>query len=254
MPLRKKVIPAMWPFRKKKKQIHGFIGASGLTDWWLTEFDDDERAHILATFQPMGASDGGRMLIEEKPSGDVSNPSHLLSTLATWFKHETDRTIGFRIIDKAEELLAASENVLTKHFTYQAKAMVYYRWRDTDSFALERAETACRDQIQLAPLAAEAFLAPAKRPFIEIDWFEDSKEEAQRKIDLVRRGEARFDRHPLDTLPSHHGYKQLAIILEKRGDYVAAGALSEQAREQGWKGDWDARIARLNRRIAKLSN
>jgi len=103
MPLRKKVIPAMWPFRKKKKQIHGFIGASGLTDWWLTEFDDDERAHILATFQPMGASDGGRMLIEEKPSGDVSNPSHLLSTLATWFKHETDRTIGFRIIDKAEE-------------------------------------------------------------------------------------------------------------------------------------------------------
>ena len=244
----------MWLFRKKKKQIHGFIGASGLTDWWLTEVDDDERAHILATFQPMGASEGGKMLIEGKTSGDVSNPSHLLSTLATWFTHETDRTIGFRIIAKAEELLSVSENVLTKHFTYQAKAKVYYRWRDTDSFALERAETACRDQIQLAPLAAEAFLAPAKRPFIEIDWFEDSKEEAQRKIDLVRRGEARFDRHPLDTLPSHHGYKQLAIILEKRGDYVAAGALSEQAREQGWKGDWDARIARLNRRIAKLSN
>lgn len=65
---------------------------------------------------------------------------------------------------------------------------------------------------------------------------------------------ARFDRYPLDTLPSHHGYKQLAIILEKRGDYVAACALSEQAREQGWKGDWDARIARLNKRSAKLSN
>ena len=95
---------------------------------------------------------------------------------------------------------------------------------------------------------------PQKKPFIEIDWFEDSKEEAQRKIDLVKRGEARFDRHPLDTLPSHHGYKQLAIILEKRGDYVAAAALSEQAREQGWKGDWDTRIARLNKRIAKLSN
>lgn len=236
------------------KQIHGFIGASGLSDWWLTEFDDDERAHILATFQPMGASDGGRMLIEGQSSGDVSNPSHLLSTLATWFKRDRERTIGFRIIDKAEELLSVSENVLTKHFTYQAKAKVYYRWRDTDSFALERAETACRDQIQLAPLAAEAFLAPAKKPFIEIDWLEDSKEEAQRKIDLVRRGEARFDRHPLETLPSHHGYKQLAIILEKRGDYVAAGALSEQAKEQGWKGDWDARIARLNKRISKLSN
>lgn len=244
----------MWLFGKKMKQIHGFIGASGLSDWWLTEFDDDERAHILATFQPMGASDGGRMLIEGQSSGDVSNPSHLLSTLATWFKRDRERTIGFRIIDKAEELLSVSENVLTKHFTYQAKAKVYYRWRDTDSFALERAETACRDQIQLAPLAAEAFLAPAKKPFIEIDWLEDSKEEAQRKIDLVRRGEARFDRHPLETLPSHHGYKQLAIILEKRGDYVAAGALSEQAKEQGWKGDWDARIARLNKRISKLSN
>ena len=250
----RKAISATWPFRNKRKQIHGFIGASGLTDWWLTEFDDDERAHILATFQPMGASDGGRMLIEGQSSGDVSDPSHLISNLATWFKYETDRTIGFRIIDKAEELLSVSENVLTKHFTYQAKAQVYYRWRDTDSFAFERAETACRDQIQLAPLAVEAFLAPAKKPFIEIRWGKDSKEEAQRKIDLVKRGEARFDRHPLDTLPSHHGYKQLAIILEKRGDYVAAGALSEQAREQGWKGDWDARIARLNKRIAKLSN
>ncbi len=245
----------MWPFqKKKKKQIHGFIGASGLTDWWLTEFDDDERAHILATFQPMGAIDGESMLIEGSSSGDVSNPSALLSTLATWFKHEADRTIGFRIIDKAEELLAVSENVLTKHFTYQAKAMVYYRWRDADSFALERAETACRDQIQLSHLAAEAFLAPARKPFIEIDWFEDSGEEAQRKIDLVQRGEATFDRYPPDTLPSHHGYKQLAIILEKRGDYVAAGALSEEAREQGWKGDWDTRIARLNKRIVKLSN
>lgn len=244
----------MWPFRKKKKQIHGFIGASGLTDWWLSEFDDDDREHILATFQPMGASDGGRMLIEGQSSGDVSNPSHLLSTLATWFKHETDRTIGFRIIDKAEELLSVSENVLTKHFAYQAKAKVYYRWRDTDSFALERAETACRDQIQLAPLAAEAFLAPAKKRFIEIRWGKDSKEEAQRKIDLVRRGEARFDRHPLDTLPSHHGYKQLAIILEKRGDYAGAGALSEQAKEQGWKGDWEARIARLDKKITKLSH
>lgn len=196
------------------------MAGAGLEDWWLSAFDDAERAHILATFQPMGATDGGAALVEGNGGGSVADPSRLLHNLASWFKREADRTIGYRIIDKAEELLAASPSVLTKHFTYQIKAQLYYRWRGVDSFALERAEKACRDQIGIAPIAAEAFLQ------------EDTIE-------------------GLGFLPSHHGYKQLAIILEKRGAYPDAVAFCEQAKEQGWKGDWDSRLARLEKKLAK---
>jgi hypothetical protein len=241
----------MWPFSKPK--IGGFIGQAGLADWWLAEFDDAERAHILATFQPTGAGDGAVMLVQGQSGGRDHDPSKLLSSLAGWFKRETDRTVGYRIIDKAEELLATSPSILTKHFTYQAKAEIYYRWREIDSFALDRAEKACRDQIALAPRAAEAFLPSEKKPLIEIDWFNDNEDEARRKIDLVKRGEATFDRYPLNSLPSHHGYKQLSIIMEKRGDHKDARVLCEQAKAEGWKGDWESRIARLQKKLAKGS-
>jgi hypothetical protein len=241
----------MWPFGKQPKKVAGFMGQAGLADWWLSEFNDAERAHILATFQPMGAGDGGAMLVQGQSGGTHNDPSHLLSSLAGWFKRETDRTIAYRIIDKAEELLAASPSVLTKHFTYQAKAQVYYRWRDVDSYALARAEEACRDQIALAPMAAKEFLGEGPRPIIEIDWLKDGEHEIQRKVELIRNGEATTAADVLGFLPSHHGYKQLAIMLEKRGDYQDARALCEQADAQGWKGDWDARIARLEKRLAK---
>jgi len=210
----------MWPFSKKEKQIGGFIGQANLVDWWLGEFDDAERSHIVATFQPMGSSNGGQALIEGDASGSNSDPSHMLYNLAGWFKQEADRTIAFRIIDKATELLEISPSILTKHFTYQARAEIYYRWRDLDSFALERATEACRNQIAIAKDAAAAFLR------------EDTAQ-------------------GLGFLPAHHGYKQLAIILEKQGDLEAALNLSREAKEQGWNGDWDARIGRLEKRLAK---
>ncbi|AOL23976.1 hypothetical protein Ga0102493_112978 [Erythrobacter litoralis] len=231
----------------------GFIGQAGLADWWLGEFDDAERAHILATFQPMGASDGAAILVKGESGGADNDPSNLLSSLAGWFKRESDRSIGYRIIDKAEELLATSPSILTKHFTYQAKAQVYYRWRDVDSFALDRAEKACRDQIALAPMAAKEFLGEGPRPIIEIDWLNDGEDEIERKVELIKKDEATASGDVLGFLPSHHGYRQLAIILEKRGDYRDALALSEQAKGQGWKGDWDSRITRLTKKLAKGS-
>ncbi len=243
----------MWPFKKQDEQIGGFIAQANLGDWWLGEFDDAERTHILATFQPMGASAGGAsMLIEGNISGSHGDPSHLLYSLAGWFKREADRTIAFRIIDKAEELLAASPSVLTKHFTYQAKAEIYYRWRDVDSFALERAIQACRDQIAIAPQASKEFMGEGPKQIVKIDWIIDSEDEIQRKIKLIEKGEATTDEYVLGFLPSHHGYKQLAIILEKQGDFQGARTLCEQAKAQGWKGDWDARIARLNKKLAKV--
>ena len=52
-------------------------------------------------------------------------------------------------------------------------------------------------------------------------------------------------------LPSHTGYKQLAIILEKEGDIKGAIKLSKQALKQGWTDDYEKRIERLSKKLAK---
>jgi hypothetical protein len=67
-----------------------------------------------------------------------------------------------------------------------------------------------------------------------------------------RLGHATFDDYGLLTsLPSHHGYKQLSIILQKPGGVNEALALCQQAKEQGWQGDWENRIARLQSQLKK---
>ncbi|MCU8010276.1 hypothetical protein L5M11_22580 [Shewanella sp. SM87] len=52
-------------------------------------------------------------------------------------------------------------------------------------------------------------------------------------------------------LPSHTGYKQLAIILEKEGNIEGALKLSKQALKQGWTDNYEKRIDKLNQKLAK---
>lgn len=219
----------MWPYKKKAKAVGGFIGLSGLSDWWLEAFDEAERLTILATYQPLGARDGSRWLVDGKGLTSHQDTSHVLSNLAGWFKEEAERTIAYRIIEKAEELLPLSHSVLTKHFTYQANAQIYYRWREVDDFALANAEKACKNQIELAPLAAKEFLGEGERQIVRVDWLADSEDEIQQKLKLIKNGEATTGEEALSFLPSHHGFKQLAIILEKRGHYQEAFDLCEKS-------------------------
>ncbi|MGB3330684.1 MAG: hypothetical protein WBA46_17110 [Thermomicrobiales bacterium] len=46
------------------------------------------------------------------------------------------------------------------------------------------------------------------------------------------------------ALPSHPGFQRLAMNAEKAKDYDRAIRLCEEAKRQGWSGDWDVRIAR----------
>lgn len=52
-------------------------------------------------------------------------------------------------------------------------------------------------------------------------------------------------------LPSHTGYKELAIILEKEGNIEGALKLSKQALKQGWTDNYEKRIDKLNQKLAK---
>jgi len=95
---------------------------------------------------------------------------------------------------------------MDRHFLYQTKMEIYYRNRDVDDSALTSAIEACKQQIALSTKAKQAFLK---------QW---------------------------GQLPSHVGYKQLCIIMEKQKNYDEVIRLASEAKMQGWTGDWDKRI------------
>jgi hypothetical protein len=194
-------------------RVGGTIGYLGLGEWWLSAFTDAERRHILEVYQPLGST--GASLESRSISYTSQKPVGLLWALAGWFSKPQDRSLAHRFLAKAEEL-ASSSSVLDRHFLYSQEVDIFYKDRD-DPAMMNAAIAACQRQISLGPEAAEAFLAE----------------------------------YPGSSLPSHRGFEQLAIIRDKQGDYQDAIALSEQARNQGWSGDWENRIERCRKKAAK---
>lgn len=202
-------------FKKESKQIKGSIGYLGLSDRWLSDFSESEREYIVKTFQPLGSN--GESLIKGDISYTSETPIGLLSALAGWFNKKDDRTIAYRMIKKAEEMINDASNILDIHFLYQSKLETYYKNRDNDPDALEKAIKACKQQIEISPKAKVAFQ----------EEYKDS------------------------PLPSHKGFEQLAIIEEKQKNFENAIKISKEALEQGWAGDWEKRIERCLKKLDK---
>ena len=146
-------------------------------------------------------------------------PLLTLSALASWFlSPPKDLPIARRILQKGVELgEGTTGKVLDRHFIYHDMITVYYRDRSRDPDALELAVGACQEQIALAPIAAKGFLSE----------------------------------YPEQALPEHTGYKQLAIIREKQGNFEEAIELSTSASKQSWAGDWEKRIQRCQSRMKR---
>ena len=198
---------------KTGNKVQGTIGYFNLIDWWLSEFSEIERDHIVNTYSPMGGS--GRSLVEGHCLGYSQSVEQFLSLLASWFNNANDRSIAVRILKKAEEMIGDSAKILDKHFFYQQKIETYYKQRDTDPDALTIAIDACRQQIELAPQAIKIFRRQSSDGF----------------------------------MPSHTGFKQLMIIEEKRKNYTEVIELAQEAKSQGWRGDWDKRVLRCEKKI-----
>lgn len=200
-------------FRKKEKPVGGEISYFGLTDWWLYEFTDVERSLIRETYQPMGSSGYG--LDQGKIGFTTQNVLGFISTLAGWFNKEETRHIAYKFLLKADEYFDTDMPVMSRHFAMQARCQAFYRWREHDDIALQEAINSCERGIALSYEAANEF------------------------------------RKAWGDVPSHHCFTQLAIIEEKRGDFDRAIALCRLAACDGWAGDWDKRITRLERKKAK---
>lgn len=200
---------------RPQKNIGGEIGYYNLNDWWLKAFDKQKRDYIVKSFRPLGGSENS--LIKGEIQYSSASAVSFLSNLAGWFKNIEDREIGYKMLDKAEKLIADNTEILDIHFFYHNKIEFYYRFRDIDEESLNIAIEACKKQIELSP---DAILAFKKE-------YKDEK------------------------LPIHTGYEQLAIILEKQKEYDKAIALCEQAQKQAWNGDWDKRIERYLKKKQK---
>lgn len=209
----------MFSLFNKSKPIEGEIGYYNLQDWWLTTFTQEERDHVEDIFRPLGADPTSKPLTEGKISSSSQKAAGLLSALAGWFYKPEDRYLAKKIIQKAYEEAIKGSNILDLHFTLQGMVEIYYRDRDTEPDALNKAIQACEEQIKIAPQASVAF----------------------KKQDFP------------DGLPAHTGYDQLRIIYKKQGEYQKAIALCEQAKKQGWNGDWDKKIEELKKLEARHS-
>lgn len=125
--------------------------------------------------------------------------------------------------------------ILDRHFALLEQIKVAYRDRERSATAFQHVTALCRKSIDLAPEVASAF-----------------RRQHEAMVELERKRHKK-DRKPLGpfSLPQHPGYRQLAIILEKQGDFAGAIRLSRQAKEQGWNGDWDKRITRCQGKMVK---
>lgn len=189
------------------------LGALGLSDWWMETFTEKERSYIVTTFQPLWWN--GKDLIEGDMWGFSEEISSLLWSLAWWFKNEDDRLIAYRMIDKWSIHSWELHNVLDLHFFYQNELEIYYRFRDIDDFALDRAISACRKQISISEESKNAFL----------------KE------------------YPDARLPTHKWYEQLIIAYTKQWKIAEAIELVKEAMLEWWNWDWDKKIKRLENKL-----
>lgn len=193
------------------KKVNGYIRAYELEDWWNNSFTVEQQKYITNKYQPLGGREN--MLTE----GDINvsgEPKTLfLANLATWFNTKKDLEIARKIIIEAEKSFG-NMSFMKQHYYFLTLIKHYYLDRENPE-SFDAAIRACENQISISKKVKHEFKKDG------------------------------------DILPSHTGFQQLAIIEEKRKNYKRAIDLSKQALKEGWSGDWEKRIERLENKVNK---
>ncbi|MFM5630338.1 hypothetical protein [Aeromonas veronii] len=185
--------------------IKGSVGYLQLSDWWLNELSQIERDIILNIYNPMGYSSKNLIV------GDIISTSetrvNLISGIASWLKDYENLELAKKLFTKAENLIDSKTSTLDIHFLYHNEIKIFYKHRI--KIGIEPTINSCEKQIRISVKSAKALISEYGIP-----------------------------------LPSHKGYQQLAIILEKLAEYQKCIKICIKAKNQGWSGDWDKRIER----------
>ncbi|PTM58902.1 hypothetical protein [Desmospora activa] len=108
-----------------------------------------------------------------------------------------------------------AKKYLSLHDYFTAKIDHYIKRRNEDPLALHRAIRYCERQIEYAPVAKKAY-----------------------QMDPYNFG-----------LPQHPGYNGLIHLYVEVEEWESAIRLCTQAKKQGWQGDWETEILRLEAKV-----
>lgn len=210
-------------FFKKKKQYNikntgGYIAYYNLYEWWLNELTEDERNIIKSVYNPISTSNETSGIDTGNIVSSTQSKLSFLGCLASWFSKREYYNIAKKILIEGEKNIDCNNGVLDKHFFYLSGIKIHYSNRENDIEGLNCTIDYCKKQISISKESKKAFL----------------KE------------------YPNSPLPSHTGYKQLAIIYEKQKDYIKALELTRQALLENWNEDSIRRIERLEKKIEKI--
>lgn len=288
--------------KRQSAKIQGLLGYFGLGDWWLSAFTEEQRSYIekkvrfvsygvSVSLESTDAKTGadprpltqGTYLNIFKTPGERQTAAEFLGEVSTQFWGD-DLHLAIRMVEKANSLLDLEGEaiaVLGRHFAYNHIIDVYYKTRHDNPANYEALVTACKKQI---PIASEAIKAwRTQYPYLEMighpgfdhmatvleqqqDYAaamrlcEEAKQQGwqgdwDKRIELYRALQAWLAEYPHLALPHYVRFVQMAIALEKQGDYAAAIRFCEEAKEEGWQGDdWDKRIARCKSKAGKPGN
>lgn len=201
-----------------------------LKDWWLQALTPSQREQIANNY-------GIYQNVDNTYFSDGAGKLGLLITLSNIALPPAKEILK----TKAEsELLQCfksnNSNLIDMHLALASLIKHHYALREKlDHY--ERAKELCLMQIAIADKTANKFRHPEK------------PKELKRLHQLTGMKHPYYDEPQM--LPSHTGYKQLAIILEKEGDLEGALKISKQALKQGWTDNYEKRIDKLNQKLAK---
>ncbi|MDE5422057.1 hypothetical protein L3073_07530 [Ancylomarina sp. DW003] len=199
---------------KRNKKIKGLISYYNLESFWLEALNDRERKIISENFNSGSIGSDSKDLLENNITEYPSSKLSFVKGQVSRYTKPDFKDIGQKFVNLGNIEVINTNNTLDKHFYYAILIKYYYRHR-SESDNMEFAIKTCNDQISISKEAKKEF----NKDF------------------------------PTDSLPSHTGFEQLAIILEKSKKISDGIDLCNRALSEGWWGDWEHRIERMNKKI-----
>lgn len=144
-------------------------------------------------------------------------PAYFLANTLMWYDKKANCVICMKVAEKILELLETEKNIpiIDLHFTYMYLIKIFYKNRDYKN-SYDMAVDMCNKQIEIAPQVAKEFLTNPSFHGI---------------------------------IGSHTGFEQLAIIEKKNKNWSQVIIVCEEAKAQGWNGDWDKRIDEAQKKL-----
>lgn len=136
-----------------------------------------------------------------------------LSNLLSWFYKKDYSSLCIKIAEKAEEQLnEGNEPYIDLHFYYTNLIRFYYKLRANEKY-LNKAILYCKKSIEIAPIVKSCFLKQ------------------------------------YDSLPTHVGYEQLAIIYKNKKDWQKVIDLCKKGKSENWGCEFDKRIIEAEKHL-----